>query len=43
MTAPGRTALFIHGLWLHAASWGPCGQRCVAAARARRSRSPGEG
>jgi alpha-beta hydrolase superfamily lysophospholipase len=23
MTAPRRPALFIHGLWLHASSWGP--------------------
>ena len=23
MTTPSRTALFIHGLWLHAAAWGP--------------------
>jgi hypothetical protein len=23
MTAPTRTGLFIHGLWLHAASWPP--------------------
>src|SRR5260370_34060206 len=23
MTQPGRPAVFIHGLWLHASSWGP--------------------
>jgi non-heme chloroperoxidase len=23
MTQPGRTAVFVHGLWLHASSWGP--------------------
>src|SRR3984885_10953060 len=23
MTTPGRPVVFIHGLWLHASSWGP--------------------
>src|SRR5215468_7547060 len=23
MTQPGRPAVFVHGLWLHASSWGP--------------------
>src|ERR1700684_1286918 len=23
MTQPGRPAIFVHGLWLHASSWGP--------------------
>jgi len=23
MTQPGRSAVFVHGLWLHATSWGP--------------------
>src|ERR1700720_3676078 len=23
MTQPGRPVVFVHGLWLHASSWGP--------------------